>query len=96
MNLTNLNMSIAYISVQLKNGCKRYTLTVYFIISSCSLTPVFIQWSYGVTMWEIFTCGRVPYAGIHAMGLLKGLKRGERLEKSENKACHDDMFVLND
>ncbi|CAI8029843.1 Tyrosine-protein kinase transforming protein RYK, partial [Geodia barretti] len=49
-------------------------------------------WSYGVTMWEIFTCGRVPYAGIHAMGLLKGLKRGERLEKPDNKACHDDIY----
>ena len=47
-------------------------------------------------MWEIFTCGRVPYAGIHAMGLLKQLKRGERLEKPDNKACHDDMLVLND
>ncbi|CAI8054941.1 Tyrosine-protein kinase transforming protein RYK [Geodia barretti] len=49
-------------------------------------------WSYGVTMWEIFTCGRVPYAGIHAMGLLKQLKRGERLEKPDNKACHDDIY----
>ena len=46
-------------------------------------------------MWEVFTCGRVPYAGIHAMGLLSELKRGERLEKPDNKACHDDMLVLN-
>ena len=46
-------------------------------------------------MWEVLTCGRVPYAGIHAMGLLSVLKRGERLEKPDNKACHDDMLVLN-
>ena len=53
-----------------------------------------IQWSYGVTMWEIFTCGRVPYAEIHAMGgLLCELKGGYRLEKPENKACNDDMLV---
>ena len=54
-----------------------------------------IQWSYAVTMWEIFTCGRVPYAGIHAMCLLTELKRGERLEKPDNKACHDDMYGFN-
>ena len=45
-------------------------------------------------MWEIFTCGRVPYAGIHVMGLLSELKRGERLEKPDNKACHDDMLAI--
>ena len=45
-------------------------------------------------MWEIFTCGRVPYAGVHVMGLLNVLMRGERLEKPDNKACHDDMLVL--
>ena len=42
-------------------------------------------------MWEMFTCGRVPYAGIHAVRLLKELRKGERLEKPENNACHDDM-----
>ena len=45
-------------------------------------------------MWEIFTCGRVPYSGIHAMCLLSELKRGERLEKPDNKACHDDMLAI--
>ena len=45
-------------------------------------------------MWEIFTCGRVPYAGVHVMGLLNVLKRGERLEIPDNKACHDNMLVL--
>ena len=45
-------------------------------------------------MWEIFTCGRVPYAAVHVMGLLSELKRGERLEKPDNKACHDDMLAI--
>ena len=44
-------------------------------------------------MWEIFTCGRVPYAGIHVMGLLSELKAGNRLEKPENKACHNGVLV---
>ena len=94
----NLNMSSAN-----KGATEKWLQTLYtdndnkiLIIIFCSMTPVFIQWSYGVTMWEIFTCGRVPYAGIHAMGLLKELKRGGRLEKPDNKACHDDILVLND
>ncbi|CAI8054072.1 Fibroblast growth factor receptor 2 [Geodia barretti] len=52
-------------------------------------------WSYGVTMWEIFTSGRVPYAEIHAMGgLLCQLKGGYRLERPENKACNDDIYDI--
>ena len=44
-------------------------------------------------MWEIFTCGSVPYAGIHVMKLASELRAGERLEKPENVACLDDMLV---
>ena len=29
-----------------------------------------LQWSYGVTCCEVFTCGRVPYTGVPAMTLL--------------------------
>ena len=49
------------------------------------------QWAFGVTAWEIFTCGRIPYAGIPAMNLLKALQRGERLEKPDNEICQDEM-----
>ena len=49
------------------------------------------QWSYGVTVWEIFTCGAIPYGGIRALSLLKELQSGKRLEKPNNMACHDDM-----
>ena len=52
-----------------------------------------LQWSFGVTMWEIFTCGNVPYNGIHAMGILPELERGAVLEIPDNKACSDDMSV---
>ena len=52
-----------------------------------------IQWSYGVTVWEIFTCVRVPYAGMHAMSLLSELKSGYRLEKPGNMACNNAMLV---
>ena len=45
-------------------------------------------------MWEIITCGIVPYAGIQVMRLASLLRAGERLEKPENVACHDNMLVL--
>ena len=51
------------------------------------------QWSFGVTVWEIYTCGRIPYSGIHPMRLMKELQNGQRLEKPENAACHDEMLV---
>ena len=44
-------------------------------------------------MWELFTCGKVPYAGVHVMGLLEELQAGERLHKPENSACTDEMSV---
>ncbi|CAI8046035.1 Tyrosine-protein kinase transforming protein SEA, partial [Geodia barretti] len=51
-------------------------------------------WSFGVTMWEIFTCGNVPYNGIHAMGILPELERGAVLEIPDNKACSDDIYQV--
>ena len=52
-----------------------------------------IQWAFGVTAWEIFTCGRIPYAGINALRLLKALQSGERLGKPDNEVCQDEMLV---
>jgi len=68
-------------------------LVVHELISAytCIVTILFYQWAFGVTCWEIFTCGRVPYHGISAMGLLYALKDGERLEKPNNAACSDEM-----
>ncbi|CAI8033456.1 Tyrosine-protein kinase transforming protein SEA, partial [Geodia barretti] len=50
-------------------------------------------WSFGVTVWEIFTCGRIPYTGIPAMGLLKELQRGQRLERPDNEACSVEIIA---
>ena len=47
-----------------------------------------------MTIWEIFTCGSVPYAGIQVMKLASELRRGERLEKPDSAACLDEMLVL--
>ena len=56
-----------------------------------SLSSYCPQWSFGVTVWEIFTCGRIPYTGIPAMGLLKELQRGQKLERPDNQACQDEV-----
>ena len=51
------------------------------------------QWSFGVTCWEVFTCGRVPFSGISAMSLLTALRNGERLERPINAPCSDEMYT---
>ncbi|CAI8044612.1 Tyrosine kinase receptor Cad96Ca [Geodia barretti] len=51
-------------------------------------------WSFGVTVWEIFTCGRIPFTGIPAMGLLKELQRGQRLERPNNEACSVEIYEI--
>ncbi|CAI8006273.1 Fibroblast growth factor receptor 3 [Geodia barretti] len=51
-------------------------------------------WSFGVTVWEVFTCGRIPYRGIPVMYLLEAIKAGKRLEKPENEACLDEVYEI--
>ena len=56
-------------------------------------TCISSQWAFGVTIWELFTCGRVPYSGISVMSVLRLLKEGQRLEKPENTACSNEMLA---
>ena len=51
------------------------------------------QWAFGVTCWEVFTCGRVPYVGVPIMTLLSQLHNGYRLERPTNATCSDEMLV---
>jgi serine/threonine protein kinase len=47
-------------------------------------------WSYGVTIWEIYSKGDAPYANHKSADIRAVLKRGERLTCPE--ACHPDLF----
>ena len=46
-----------------------------------------------MTCWEVFSGGKTPYPGIHAMDLPHQLDNGMRLEKPLNAACTDEMYV---
>ena len=54
--------------------------------SHCS----FLQWSYGVTCWEVFSGGKTPYPGIHPVDLPRKLDTGYRMERPLNAACSED------
>ena len=50
-----------------------------------------MQWAYGVTCWEVFSCGKTPYPGVHPMELARQLDTGYRMKKPLNAACSDEM-----
>ena len=53
-----------------------------------------LQWSYGVTVWEIMTLGEMPYSDINDRSVVSNLMMGQRLPKPDD--CLDTMYVLSD
>ena len=49
------------------------------------------QWSYGVTMWEIFSGGKAPYPGTDPLTLMQSLEQGHRMPQPYNTACTEEM-----
>ena len=50
-----------------------------------------MQWSFGVTCWEVFSLGKNPYPGVDPFSLIRYLERGERLDKPFNEACSQEV-----
>ena len=52
-----------------------------------------LQWSFGVTCWEAFSGGKIPYPGVSPVDLPKMLKGGMRLDYPSNAANTTEMYV---
>ena len=50
---------------------------------------MYIQWSYGITCWEVFSLGHTPYATVPNHEVLKYVEKGNRLHKPIH--CPDKM-----
>lgn len=49
-------------------------------------------WSWGITMWELFSYGVQPYRGYGLQEVLKMVRAGYRLEKPED--CSENVFKM--
>ncbi|XP_048511813.1 tyrosine-protein kinase Btk29A isoform X3 [Athalia rosae] len=47
-------------------------------------------WAYGVLMWEVFTCGKMPYGRLKNTEVVERVQRGIVLEKP--KACFKEVY----
>ena len=52
---------------------------------------LYLQWSFGVTCWEIFSGGRMPYGGLLPTTIAKMLRDGERMDAPDNLACSSEV-----
>ena len=50
-----------------------------------------LQWSYGVTCWEVFSLGRTPYPTVPNDEIFKCISSGRRLEKPV--LCPEEVYV---
>ena len=57
------------------------------------VVTLFLQWSFGVTCWEIFSGGKNPYPGVNPLSLVQLLDNGQRLSKPANSACPEEMWA---
>ncbi|KOC60955.1 Tyrosine-protein kinase Btk29A [Habropoda laboriosa] len=49
-------------------------------------------WAYGVLMWEVFTCGKMPYGRLKNTEVVDRVERGMRLERP--KACFKEVYEV--
>ena len=57
------------------------------------IISILLKWSFGVTCWEVFSGGKMPYPGVCPLELIKMLSKGERMDIPENAACSKEMLV---
>lgn len=47
-------------------------------------------WAYGVLMWEVFTCGKMPYGRMKNTEVVNMVQSGKLLEQP--RYCPDDIY----
>ena len=50
---------------------------------------MYMQWSYGITCWEVFSLGRTPYPTVSNYEILRHVEEGNRPDKPV--LCPDNM-----
>ena len=93
---SSVKLPIKWMAVEsLNDGIFSEKTDVVRIIRMCSLLIIDVccclQWSFGVTCWEVFSTGKNPYPGVDPFSLIRYLERGERLERPLNTACSQEM-----
>ena len=74
--------ALVHVCIDVLHGRKFLNSLLYF---------GYMQWAYGVTCWEIFSGGKVPYAELMVREIPKLLAEGYRLERPSNVACSEEM-----
>ncbi|KAL0901330.1 hypothetical protein ABMA27_006613 [Loxostege sticticalis] len=49
-------------------------------------------WSYGVTLWEMFSFGKQPYGDVRGVEAIQIVESGQRLERPED--CPDEIYQV--
>lgn len=49
-------------------------------------------WSFGITLWEMFTYGKPPYGDMKGVDVIKIIENGERLKKPD--ICPENIFNI--
>ncbi|XP_065159620.1 tyrosine-protein kinase Btk isoform X2 [Atheta coriaria] len=49
-------------------------------------------WAYGVLMWEVFTCGKMPYGRLKNTEVVERVQKGMILEKP--KGCYKEVYDI--
>ena len=74
-----------------ENVAMQYNTKTYYQYNYVLYITCLTQWSYGVTVWEVFSGGRSPYPGVDPLGMVELLETGRRMNRPTNAACTDEM-----
>lgn len=77
------------VSTQSKNAPTSIPVLIVISLPTCSLSSVFLQWAFGVTLWELMTLGQTPYVDIDPFEMAAYLKDGYRIAQPIN--CPDEL-----